>query len=492
MAVHLLSKSSYLKGLQCEKGLYLYKYHFDWADEISESQEAIFKTGHNVGNLAQNLFPGGVNASLNDRSKKAEQALLTQELIGKGEKIIYEAAFIFDEVLVIADILVKGKNNRWKIYEVKSSTQVKDINISDAAVQYYVVSNYGLDIDDISIVYINNEYVRHGELDVEKLFSIFSVKDDASALQDSVALDIERFKKVLAKESIPRIDIGPYCFDPYECGFIGYCWKHIPDYSVFNISGLKTDKKFELHNNGVTNIEDVPDDFPLSAGQRLQVDSHIEQKSFIDKKAIKEFLSSLTYPIYFLDFETIFPAIPLFDNSRPYQQIAFQFSLHKKESPESDIKHFEFLADALGDPRIPLIENLIKVTKGKGDIIVYNKAFEATRLREMAENFPEYGKQIENLHSRMQDLMIPFQKKHYYTPEMKGSYSIKAVLPALVPDLSYNSLEISDGGTASRAFESLYYENDEQRINEIRNQLLKYCEMDTLAMVRIFEIMGKL
>jgi hypothetical protein len=220
--------------------------------------------------------------------------------------------------LVIADILIKGRENKWKIYEVKSSTEVKDVNISDASVQYYVISNSGLDIADISIIYINNKYVRNGELDVKELFNIESVKDDVLALQDSVELDIERFKKVLAGKKIPKIDIGPYCFDPYHYSFHGYCWKDIPEYSVFNISGLRTDKKFDLYNNGVINIEDIPDNFPLNYGQRLQVDGHINQESIINKKAIKEFLSSISYPLYFLDFETINPAIPLFDNSHLY------------------------------------------------------------------------------------------------------------------------------------------------------------------------------
>lgn len=489
MARHLLSKSSFLKGLQCEKQLYLYKYHYDWRDEIDEAQQAIFERGHDVGKLAQKLFPNGVNASLDDPFKSLQQVLLTQEFIEKGEKVIYEAAFQYDDVLVIADILVKEKNNKWKIYEVKSSTEVKEEHIPDAAVQYYVISNSDINVTDTSIIYINNKYVRKGELGLKELFNIESVKEFVLEQQESVVENIERFKEVLIQKIIPDIDIGPHCSSPYDCSFLGHCWDHVPEYSVFNIGNLKSEKKFELYKNGIIKIEDVPDDFPLSNGQRLQVESHINNSTFIDKKAIKEFLSSLTYPLYFLDFETFNPAIPLFDYSRPYQQIPFQYSLHYQETPKSSLKHFEFLAEANGDPRISFLENLLKVTEGKGEIFVYNQAFESGRLKELAEAFPKYKKQIEQRISRMKDLMIPFQKKHYYTPEMKGSYSIKAVLPALVPELSYDDLEIANGGTASRAFESLYFEKDDKRKKEIREQLIKYCGMDTMAMVRIYGVL---
>lgn len=486
MARHLLSKSSFLKGLQCEKQLYLYKHHYNWKDEISEGQQAIFERGHDVGKLAQNLFPQGVNASLGDPLKSLQQVKLTKELIVKGEKVIYEAAFLYNEVLVIADILVKEKNNKWKIYEVKSSTEVKDEHIPDASVQYYVILNSGLNVIDTLIIYINNEYVRKGELELTELFNIDSVKEVVLQQQGSVEENIERFKEVLKQKNIPDIDIGHYCSSPYDCSFLGYCWKHIPEYSIFNIGNLRNDKKFDLYNNGIIKIEDIPDDYPLNNGQRLQVESHLKQKAFIDDKAIKEFLSSLTYPLYFLDFETFNPAIPLFDDSRPYQQIPFQYSLHYQETPKSQFKHFEFLAEANGDPRFSFIENLLKVTEGKGDIIAYNQAFESTRLKELAEDFPSYKKQIENRLSRIKDLMLPFQKKYYYVPEMRGSYSIKAVLPALVSDLSYDDLEIADGGTASRAFESLYFEKDEKRKKEIKEQLIKYCGMDTMAMVKIY------
>ncbi len=491
MASHLLSKSSFLKGLQCGKGLYLYKHHYDWADEISDSQQAIFQTGHNVGKLAQTLLPGGVDASLpfGDHPGSDEQVRLTTQLIDSGQKVIYEAAFLFDEVLVIADIMVRW-GNKWKLYEVKSSTGVKEVHYPDAAVQYYVISKCGLDVADVSIVYINNKYTRHGELDVSQLFSIQSVWNEVNEMQYAVEEDIKRFKKLLAQKEIPRMDIGPYCSDPYLCSFIGYCWKDIPANSVFDIGGMQAKKKFAMYNEGIVRLEDIPLDYPLNASQYLQVESYRKRSTHIDKKAVKEFLDSLSYPLYFLDFETINPAVPLFDNAHPYQQIPFQYSLHCKDTSGSETEHYEFLADAAGDPRIPFVESLLRDIGKKGDILVYNQAFESTRLKELERDFPGYSKRINNVLSRITDLMVPFKQKHYYTHEMNGSYSIKSVLPALVPEMSYSELEIGEGGTASRAFESLYFEEDADRVSEVRRQLLAYCGTDTLAMVKIFEVLG--
>jgi hypothetical protein len=483
---HLLSKSSFIKGIQCEKQLYLYKYHYDLMDEISEGQQVIFDRGHDVGEIAQHLFPGGIKAT-EDPKKPGLAIERTIELIENGTKVIYEAAFIFDEVLVIADIIVQD-GKQWNIYEVKSSTKISDTYNQDAAIQYYVISNC-LDVKDVSIVYINNQYVRNGELELEKLFNVESVKEKVSELQEFIKSELKRFKKVLEENDIPNIDIGPHCNDPYQCGFWGYCWKNIPNYSVFDIAGLKGEKKFDLYEHGYIKLEDVPENYPLSPAQRLQIESHIGKKSFVDKDNIKKFLSSINYPIYFMDFETFMPAIPMFNGTRPYQQIPFQYSLHFQKNQASKVEHHEFLADADGDPREPFLNKLLEDSKNPGIILVYNKAFEITRLKELMTDFPKYAKEIEARIGRVFDLMLPFQKKYYYTPEMLGSYSIKSVLPALVPKLSYEGMDIAEGGTASAAFESLYYEEDAFRTKEIRENLLKYCGMDTLAMVEILNVL---
>ncbi len=484
MGQHLLSKSSFLKGMQCEKQLYLYKYRYEWMDEISASQQAVFKRGTDVGILAQQLFPDGVTGTADP--KKADDAVdITGKLIEKGANVIYEAAFEFNGVLVISDIIVMD-GNRWNVYEVKSSTSISETYLLDAAIQYYVLKNSGLNINDISIIYINNQYIRQGKLDISSLFRIESVKELVQEQQGIVESETKRLKEVLKQTDIPNISIGVQCFNPYQCSFYGSCWKKMPEYSVFDIANLKIEKKFDLYNNGYVKLEDIPDDYKLNDKQWMQVDCHVNNKIVFEKKAVKEFLSGIKYPIYFMDFETFQLAVPMFDNLRPYQQIPFQYSLHYQESEYSKLEHYEFLADADGDPRVPFITKLLEDTQRRGIILVYNQAFEITRLKEIARDFPEFADEIEKRINQIADLMIPFQKRYYYTPEMKGSYSIKYVLPALVPEMSYDKLEIKEGGTASLAFESLYYEKNIFKREQIRKNLLEYCKMDTLAMVEVF------
>jgi hypothetical protein len=486
MAVHLLSKSSYIKGLQCEKHLYLYKYHYKEIDELSEMQKSIFKRGTNVGQLAQDLFPGGSIAAEGDPPNYEKAIKKTNELIKSGVKVIFEAAFLFDEVLCIADVFVVEKDGV-KVYEVKSSTSISETYLNDAALQYYVISNIGFKVKDFSIIYINNQYLRNGELNLNELFITESVLEFILPLQKSVKENIDRFKKVLSEKKIPNIDIGEHCHNPYTCGFFEYCRKHIPVDSIFDFSGMHLSKKYELYSEGIISLDDVPKDYSLNKNNKLQLEVYKSNKPLIDKKAIKAFVSDLNYPLYFMDFETFQPAVPLFNNSKPYQQIPFQYAVFLKKDKKSEAEHFEFLAEPGEDPRKKFIETLLKVTKGKGDVLVYNKTFEITRLNEIARDLPEYADEIEKLILRIKDLMVPFQKKYYYAPEMKGSYSIKAVLPALVPDLSYDELEINEGGLASIAYESLQAETDLMIIAEIKQQLLEYCKLDTFGMVKILE-----
>jgi hypothetical protein len=310
--------------------------------------------------------------------------------------------------------------------------------------------------------------------------------------QDSIKENVERLKKIIINKIMPQIDIGEHCHNPYTCGFFNYCREHIPEDSIFDFSGMHLKKKYEMYKEGIIKLEDIPEVYSLNKNNKLQLEAYMGGKAITDKDAIKEFISDLNYPLFFMDFETFQPAVPLFDNSRPYQQIPFQYSIHYTESKKGELKHFEFLAEPGEDPREKFIIKLLEDTSAKGDIIVYNKAFEITRLKEIANDYPAYAEQIEERISRIKDLMIPFRQKYYYSPEMKGSYSIKAVLPSLVPELSYDELEINEGGLASIAFESLWNETDLMFIADIKEQLLEYCKLDTLAMARILEKLSEL
>lgn len=490
MPSHLLSKSSFIKGLQCEKHLYLYKYYYNEMDDLSDMQKAIFKRGTNVGELARLLFPGGQIAAQGNPPDYDKALKKTMELFDKGTKVIYEAAFSFDKVLSIADIAVR-EDNIWKIYEVKSSTSVSETYLNDAALQYYVISNKGISVKDFLIVYINNRYVRKNELNLNELFVSESVIDLILPLQNFIKEKADKFKKLLMGKQIPDIDIGEHCYNPYICSFFNYCRKHIPRDSIFDLSGMHLAKKYELYNEGIIKLDDVPVNFSMSKNNKLQLETYKSNKLVVNQKAIRNFVSDLSYPLIFMDFETFQPAVPLFDNSRPYQQIPFQYSIHIKENENEEPKHFEFLAEQGEDPRLKFIESLLKVVEGEANIIVYNKAFEVARLKEIARDFPQYSKEIEKLILRIKDLMVPFQRKYYYAPEMKGSYSIKAVLPSLSPELNYDRLEINEGGLASLAYERLQSETDLMFIAEIKQQLLEYCKIDTLGMVKILEKLNK-
>lgn len=484
---HILSKSTFLKGCQCKKALFLYRNQPGLRVEISNQQQTLFTQGTNVGDLARQLFPGGVDASPENPYQYQKSVAYTNELIGKGIEIIYEAAFQFDGVMAAIDILVK-ENGKWKAYEVKSSTEVKDINILDASLQYYVITNSGIALDDIYIVHINNEYYRQGPLEINKLFSFYSVINEVLENQMFVNAKIEELKLILNVKEVPSIEIGPHCSDPYDCDFTTHCWSHIPEVSVFNLVRLNTNKKFELYKEGIIEFHQLPKDYKLSEGQRMQVKHYLSKEIYIDIKSIQEFLSGITYPICFMDFETFQPAVPMFDNSKPYQQIPFQFSLHHKLDRHQAIQHNEFLAQAnTEDPRIPFIETLLLSTAGTGTVLAYNKSFEITRLKEIARDFPKYTQDIDELILRVDDLMIPFSKRMLYHSGMNGSYSIKTVLPALIPELSYSELEIGDGGSASAAFLNLYHTTNKEEVDKTRSHLKEYCKLDTLAIVRLFK-----
>ncbi|SDR90623.1 protein of unknown function [Formosa sp. Hel1_31_208] len=490
----ILSKSTFIKGLQCEKSLYLYKHHYNLKDETPAQLQAIFNQGHRVGELAQDLFPGGVDASPSSYYKIQESVFKTVDFIQKGEPIIYEATFQFNGVIAALDILVKDEDG-WKAYEVKSSTSVSDVYVNDAAIQYYTIVNSGIDLKDISIVYINNQYIKQGNIDIEELFTIESVYDRVQEVLPKTPNQIERFKEVIKEDEVPDIDIGPHCSKPYDCDFKGYCWSHIPDYSVFNISRLNVNKKFELYQQGVISFEEIDLNVTsFNSNQLLQVTSELNSVKHIDKKNISTFLEGLNYPLYFLDFETMGSAIPIYDNTRPYQQFVFQYSLHILQQENSVLDHFEYLAETKTnqDPRIGFVKQLITDCGNSGDILVYNIGFERGKLNDLISVYPQYSIEINSIINRLKDLMIPFQQRWYYTPEMKGSYSIKYVLPALVPDLSYQDLEIKEGGTASTIFAQMASGDYKGDYEKTRQDLLAYCKLDTYAMVKIYEVLKTL
>ena len=485
MEKQLLSKSTFIRSLQCSKALYLYKYFPQLRDKISPEQKALFSRGTNVGIAARDLFPGGVDASPDSHRDYTESIARTKRLMEDGVKIIYEAAFQYERVLAAIDILV-FENDEWKAYEVKSSTRISPIYIMDASLQYYVIVNSGVQLADISIININNEYRKKGKVVWDNFFSIHSVLTEVKGNYDLVKNKIAEAKNIITNPKIPDVNIGEQCFAPYECDFKGHCWKNISKGSVFELSGISKAEQFNLYNSGVINIEAIPADYPLKKATELQVECIKSNRPHINKEAVKGFLEKLMYPLHFLDFESFMPAIPLFEGCKPYEHIPFQYSLHIQQNDNSIIEHREYLAQP-GDPRKEFINCLLENILPEGNIMVYSAAFERAILNNLKIQFPEHSKKIDSILSRIKDLMDVFENRWYYHPAMKGSYSIKNILPALVPELTYQNLQINSGNIAMTVFESLQNENNLHKIMDHREALLEYCKMDTWAMVKIVE-----
>jgi len=480
-----LSKSLFLRGLQCYKSLYLDRRRPELRGEISYAQERLFESGKEVGRYAQRLFPGGIIISF-EGIPISEQTVQTTDEIKKGTLTLYEPAFSYNNIFVKVDILHKGKKG-WEIYEVKSATEIKDFYIDDVAVQYYVLNGAGLPISRAYLVYINNQYVRYGEIEVDKLFIIEDITEQVEERQGFIVEEIKNMRELLKKGNIPPVDIGRHCHDPYDCDFIGFCWQHVPEDSVFELKGRGTNG-YELYKQGMLSLKDVPDEL-LSNSQKIHVEGTLEKKDCINHKAVKEFLNSLWYPLCFLDFETFYISIPPFDGTKPYQQIPYQYSLYCQDNENSELRHYEYLAEAGVDPRKELIEKLLKEIPENACVLVYNKSFEIGVLKSLGGWFPEYKEKIDNIIDNIIDLMSPFQRKDIYFWQMRGSYSIKAALPLLVPELSYNNMEIRDGEMAMNAYFTMANSQDPLEVEKLRKALLEYCKLDTFGMVRMIEKM---
>ena len=482
-----LSKSQFIKGLQCLQYLYLFKYHPELKDETPESKEATYQSGIDIGILAQSLFPDGIAIPYDDVLYE-EQMRLTFDAIKAGRSAIYEATFFKDNLFVKVDILSRERGG-WAINEVKGSTQAKDVHYNDIAFQYHVLNSMDITIKKANVVHINNEYERVGELELDKLFVIEDITKDVKSIQKEIKRSISLQRELMEGNS-PAIDIGDHCSDPYECEFTGHCWKHIPDPSVFSIRGRGVGA-LDFYKRGIINLEDVPQtDLPEHA--QLQVKAYLEKGTYIDKKPIKEFLDSIWYPIALLDFETFMAAVPPFDHVKPYEQIPFQYSLYVQKAKNKELEHYKYLANPNIDPRKTLIEKLISEIPKGSCVLAYNMAFEKRILNRLMEVFPQHEKAISRITDNMMDLMVPFKNQAFYSWQMMGSYSLKAVLPVLVSELSYDDLAIGDGGMAMDAYAKMCNSNNEEEINNIRLALLEYCHLDTLAMVKLLDRLREL
>lgn len=479
-----LTKSNYLKYIQCQKCLWLSKHRKDLAPKISEIQQEIFDQGYEVEKIARKLFEKGADVEgFYDVAKKH-----TQEMLKRDEKVIYQATALTEKLSAMADILVfNPKTKKWDIYEVKSSTKIKkEVHIPDLCFQKIAFEEDGFEIGKTYLVIVNKEYVRKGKIDPKKFLKIEDISDEVENMRSTVEANIPKALKFMSQKEEPEVRILKQCTKPYDCAFMEYCLKDLPQNSIYKLQRIPEEKLNDLLDMGVSEIAKIPEDFPLTDKQQNQVIVNKTGKPMIDKEGIASTLGNLPYPLYFLDYESYSPAIPVFEGTTPYQQVCFQYSLHVLREPGGEPEHYEYLHTDNSNPVEPLLKSMKENIGDDGSVIVWHKSFEMGRNREMGEMYPQYKKFLESINSRVFDLKEIFSKQLYVHPDFQGSCSIKQVLPVLVPHLSYKELEdIQEGGIASLYWHKHIYNNSEDKEKTIRN-MLEYCKLDTLAMVKIW------
>lgn len=496
-----ISKSRYTAGIQCPKRLWLQVNRPELA-EVEAIDEAKQAEGNAIGDLAMGWFGPFTEVELtpDDFGKMVER---TRELIEGGCENICEATFSVDGLFCSVDILHRLGNGAWEVAEVKSSTKVKDYHVADLAFQCAVLRKAGFEVEKAGILHVDSSYVRGKELDLHGFMTLEDLSDEVldEAKLRAVADEALRMGMEAGSAEEPAVKPGPCCDAPHACPFKGYCMRDMPSPNVFDLGGITKKKAWGLVDQGVVTFDDVAGNpavlGKLNARQQLQVKAKcgLMEPVRVDRKKVREFLGSVEYPLYLLDFETFQPAIPLFEGSKPYQQIPSQYSLHILESacgPENRskerVEHREFLGKEGTDPRRELAEALVRDIPMGACSMAYNMSFEKSVIKALAESFPDLAKHLMDIHDGMVDLMVPFQKGWVYLGAMGGSYSIKYVLPACYPDdpeLDYHGLEgIHNGAEAMAAFKDLANHSPEE-IAAIRENLLRYCELDTFAMAKV-------
>ncbi len=494
-----LSKSKYCALWQCPKIAWLRKYKPEEL-ELDESVLKRMKEGNEVGDLAMGLFGDFVEVTAyhNEHLDLPQMIANTRAEMAKGTPIICEASFEHEGLYCAVDILRK-EGDGWAIYEVKSSTkhegaekEDKPVYIADIAYQKYVLEHCGVKVTGTYLVCLNGDYVFDGTLDLSKLFTVSDVADAVAIETLKIEENLGIAERILSDECEPDIDLSPSCKNPYLCGFWKYCTRHLPKPSVFNIYTLRFKNKLEYYYKGIISYEDLWRSNTITHPMRLrQIEYALEDKgTYVEKDHLHDFLSQLSYPLYFLDFETMQPVIPKFIGTRPYAQIPFQYSLHYIEEEGGELKHKEFLAESGTDPRRAIAERLCADIPVGVCVTAYNKTFECTRIKELAETFPDLAEHLLNIRNHIVDLYDPFRNGFYYNRQMGGSFSIKSVLPAIFPDdpsLDYHNLEgVHNGGEAMTIFPEIQFMAPEDQ-QKARSNLLKYCELDTFAMVKVWE-----
>ena len=478
-----------MAGVQCLKRLYFQVHDPLPASALDEMQQTVVEQGRMVGLEAHRAFPGGVNVA--EVPGDLQRALATtRTLVTRREApAIFEATFEHDGVLVRTDVLQPGGRTGFRLIEVKSSTSVKPHYLHDVAIQRHVLSGAGVEVESESLMYLNRNYVFDGErYDVRTLF-VSETVDPADAVGEAEISDrlTEQFR-ILNQRRAPDIAPGKHCDDPYRCEFYERCNPGIATDHISLVPGLRAKKLKSLLDAGITSIHQVPETFQLTERQRRAVDCVKSGKPFIGPELATK-IAHLRYPLCFMDFETVSPALPRFAGMAPYDPIPFQWSVHRQEKSGDPVQHFAYLAEDAGDPRRAFAASLCQALSGAGSVLVYNKAFETSRLHDLACWLPDHRVSLESIKRKLWDLLEAIRQNVYH-PDFAGSFSLKSVLPAFLPKMSYAGLEVSEGRAAGLAWQRFTDPATAQSEKaRLKSALLAYCEQDTSALVRLLEVL---
>jgi hypothetical protein len=481
-----LSKSRFMAGLQCHKSLYLQLYAPELTAQLDAATTVRFGVGTAVGELARQRFADGELIAY-DHQHHADAEAQTHVLLGDPSvPALYEAAFSHDDVAVRADILVRRGAHEFDLIEVKSTAGWKAPHLFDLAVQLYVLEGAGIRVSRTCLMHLNRDYVyQGGAYDLDRLFTCADLTERVRALQPEVAAALGAMRLPLWADVPPSITTGPQCTTPYVCGFYDHCHDDEPEHPVHELPGRRARLLQELADLGVADIGSIPPEFDGLTALQIRVRDAVRAGTRYHDPAISAALAKAQFPVHFVDFETFMPALPVFAGTRPYEAIPFQWSDHVLTTDER-VSHAEYLHDGPDDPRRRFTESLLDAVGLVGSVVVYSD-YEKRCLRELEMVLPEFAARLAHLRTRLFDLH-PVIKTHIYDPAFHGSFSIKAVLPALVPHLSYDDLEISDGLLASLAYEKMRDPNTSaDRAAALRATLLPYCRRDTEALIELFK-----
>lgn len=483
-----LSKSRIAAGLQCHKRLYLECYAHDSREALDDSRRGLIEVGRQVGEVAREAFPGGVLIP-SDAPHFDDAARATREAMGNREvRAIYEGAFVHDDIRIRVDVLVRNGDGRWDVVEVKSAKQVKDDYLQDVALQLHVVEGSGAPVGGASVLHLNADYVwPGGPYDHSLLFVRRDLTEEARRRLPGLLRAVESMRAPLRQLEPPEIAIGPHCTRPHRCPFHGTCHQTAAEHPIHTLPRMDQRLRRRLAALGIADIREIPDDFDgLSWLQTRVRDCLIRGGSYVDPKLRAE-LSAVRYPIHFLDFESCSTPLPIIPGTRPFEQTPFQWSDHVLHE-DGRIEHHAYLHATRTDPRRPLATALVESLRGAGAVVVYS-GFEARTIRALAASLPDLAQALHEVEGRIVDLHRHIFA-HYYHPDLRGSFSIKDVLPVVVTGWGYGDLEIRDGSQASLAFAEITDpELPDAERERLRAGLLAYCKRDTEATMRLFQVL---